>query len=184
MGRFLAALHLPASDGAPRNLARGVPLALRRQAVADWTRHEWAAEDHVLVGAAARIFHAGVATSPAHARVWLHGDLHARNVLVHEDRLAAVLDWGDMTAGDAATDLAAVWWLFDLTQHDNFWNAYHDIPAATWHRARAWAALFGLSFLTFALHDALDKPDLKAQELGRRLLERVVAGQQPFGSGS
>lgn len=43
---------------------------------------------------------------------WIHGDLHARNVLVQDHRLSAIIDWGDLCAGDCATDLAAIWmWL-------------------------------------------------------------------------
>ena len=79
----------------------------------------------------------GVAASPARERVWLHGDLHARNVLVRRGRLAAVLDWGDITAGDPSTDLAAVWWLFDLTEHHEFWKGYGLAPTATRRRNSA-----------------------------------------------
>lgn len=135
----------------------------------------------MLTAAASRVIDAGVAASPARDRVWLHGDLHPRNVLVNGGRLAAVLDWGDITAGDPATDLAVVWWLFELTSHNKFWTAYRPVSEATWHRARAWAALFGLSFLTFALPDAHNTPDLQAHELARHLLRRVVAPQRPFG---
>ena len=182
LGRFMAALHTSAPDGAPHNPVRGVPLVLRRQAVWASNRHEWAAGDRMLTAAATRVFDAGVAVSPARDRVWLHGDLHSRNILINRGRLAAVLDWGDMTAGDAATNLAAVWWLFDLAEHSEFWEAYRQIPAATWHRARAWAGLFGLSFLTFALPGVPNTPDLKAHKLARQLLERVVAEQRSFGN--
>ncbi len=42
-------------------------------------------------------------------RVWLHGDMHAQNVLSQDGRLAGVIDWGDMCSGDPAVDLGAVW---------------------------------------------------------------------------
>jgi aminoglycoside phosphotransferase (APT) family kinase protein len=42
---------------------------------------------------------------------WLHGDLHPRNVLVEQGAITGIIDWGDITAGDAATDLAALWML-------------------------------------------------------------------------
>ena len=44
--------------------------------------------------------------------LWLHGDLHPHNVIVHEGAVAAVIDFGDITAGDPATDLAIAWMLF------------------------------------------------------------------------
>jgi aminoglycoside phosphotransferase (APT) family kinase protein len=91
--------------------------------------------------------------------------------------LAAVLDWGDMTAGDAATDVAVAWWLFDLDAHGDFWSAYGGASPGAWHRARAWAAVFGQSFLNFGLPDAPETPDCRAQQLARDSLERVVAPQ-------
>ena len=45
--------------------------------------------------------------------LWLHGDLHPANVLVHEGRISAVIDFGDITSGDPATDLSVVWMMFD-----------------------------------------------------------------------
>lgn len=181
LGCFLAALHESAPDEAPHTPDRGIPLALRRRAVWESNQHQWTAENSLLTAAASRVIDAGVAASPARDRVWLHGDLHSRNVLVNGGRLAAVLDWGDITAGDPATDLAVVWWLFEPTSHNKFWTVYRPVSEATWHRARAWAALFGLSFLTFALPDAHNTPDLQAHELARHLLRRVVAPQRPFG---
>ena len=46
--------------------------------------------------------------------VWLHGDLHPANLLLAPSgALAAVIDFGDITAGDPATDLATAWLTFD-----------------------------------------------------------------------
>ena len=49
--------------------------------------------------------------------LWLHGDLHPANLLARRRPagLAAVLDFGDLTAGDPATDLATAWLTFDAT---------------------------------------------------------------------
>ena len=46
--------------------------------------------------------------------LWVHGDLHPANLLVTADgTLRAVLDFGDVTAGDPAVDLATAWLTFD-----------------------------------------------------------------------
>ena len=37
--------------------------------------------------------------------LWLHGDLHPANLLVRDGRIGGVIDFGDLTAGDPATDL-------------------------------------------------------------------------------
>jgi aminoglycoside phosphotransferase (APT) family kinase protein len=174
---FLAALHVPAPEDAPSNPFRGVPLEHRQPSIKEWTEHLPTIGDRALITAARAVFDRGRAAARSGERLWLHGDLHPRNVLVQDGRIAAVLDWGDMAAGDAATDLAAVWWLFDLDAHSGFWSAYGEIPAATWHRARAWAVVFGLSFLNFGLPSDPETADTRAQDLARAQLERVVARQ-------
>ena len=178
LGGFLAALHVPAPEDVASNPSRGGPLLSRRDAVTIWAEQALTSGDESLISEAVGIFNAGLLAATATERVWIHGDLHPRNVLVSQGRLSAVLDWGDVTAGDAAADLAAVWWLFDPDVHGDFWSAYHPVSPATWHRARAWAALFGLSFLTFTLPGDPATPDTRAHDLGRRQLHRVVAERQ------
>lgn len=46
------------------------------------------------------------------AAKWLHGDLHPGNILVQDGKIVGVIDWGDITSGDVATDLASIWMLF------------------------------------------------------------------------
>jgi aminoglycoside phosphotransferase (APT) family kinase protein len=179
LGAFLAALHVPAPQDVAPNPARGGPLASCRTSVTMWAEQPMTSGDAPLIGEAVGIFNAGLLAATTTGRVWIHGDLHPRNVLVNQGRLCAVLDWGDVAAGDAAADLAALWWLFDPGAHNHFWAAYGPVSPAMWHRARAWAALFGLSFLSFGLPDDPATPDTQAHELGRRQLRRVVAEQGP-----
>jgi aminoglycoside phosphotransferase (APT) family kinase protein len=63
---------------------------------------------------------------------WIHGDLHPRNILVDRGRLSAVIDWGDVTRGDPATDLAAIWMLFPPRAHDR-----PSPPMDRYHRRRS-----------------------------------------------
>jgi aminoglycoside phosphotransferase (APT) family kinase protein len=187
LGRALAGLHTQAPDEAPHNPFRGVALAERLPSLEQWRAVEHAPADSALVARAADLVVAAARDLPAHEqRVWLHGDLHPRNILVRQGHLAAILDWGDLCGGDPATDLATVWWLFDLEHHAAFWPAYaerqvhgdrHD--PALWHRSRAWAAVFGLMFLNFATADDPTVADAAAADLGRAMLRRVLATQQP-----
>ena len=84
--------------------------------------------------------------------VWLHGDLHPHNIVIGADgRLAGVVDWGDVTAGDPACDLATAWLTFDATGRRLFTERLeegHPVDAATWVRARAWALHLGLVLLS------------------------------------
>lgn len=83
--------------------------------------------------------------------LWLHGDLHPRNFIIGADgRLAGVVDWGDLTAGDPACDLATAWLTFDADGRRAFTERVDQggpVDAATWTRAKAWALHLGLVML-------------------------------------
>src|SRR5690606_19487705 len=73
--------------------------------------------------------------------LWLHGDLHPLNILVHEGELSGVIDFGDMCAGDRATDLSAAWIVLPSEARPSFRaaaGARRPIDDDTWRRARAW----------------------------------------------
>ena len=73
----------------------------------------------------------------------MHGDLHPANLLLGTSgRLSAVIDFGDLTAGDPATDLATAWLTFSPEGRRVFRaevEARMSVDAATWERARGWA---------------------------------------------
>lgn len=70
--------------------------------------------------------------------VWTHADLHPLNLLSDGRRLTGILDWGALSAGDPAHDLAAGWYLFDPQARALFRDLLAPDPAA-WSRARALA---------------------------------------------
>jgi aminoglycoside phosphotransferase (APT) family kinase protein len=138
LGRFLGALHVPAAPEAPANPYRGVPLMQRDQTVG--ARMSQLA-DSIDRNAAMTVWDAAVA-APAWdgAPVWLHGDLHPANILVHEGGISAVIDFGDITSGDPAGDLSVAWMMLPADSHDAFRDGYRDISsdpisADTWTRA-------------------------------------------------
>jgi aminoglycoside phosphotransferase (APT) family kinase protein len=166
---FLRSLHTPAPDDAPANPVRGVPLQQRATPVEARLRRLASTTDlitpqiwqiwHVAL-------HAPIDTPPA----WLHGDLHPRNVLVENGTIAGIIDWGDMTAGDCATDLASIWMLFaDQEARRQALAAYGNLSEATLRRARGWALLFGAVLLDSGL---IDNPRNAA--IGARTLQRVA----------
>lgn len=167
LGAFLAALHRPAPADAPVNAFRGVPVAERSAGFADRLAGLAAEVD----ADALRTVWRAACEAPAHAGppVWLHGDLHPANVVVHHGRLAGVVDFGDVTAGDPATDVAAAWMLLPVASFAAFGAAYGGVAAALAARARGWAALFGLLLLGIG---RADKPTYEA--VARGTLDRVV----------
>lgn len=143
LAAFLRTLHRPAPGDAPVNESRGVPLATLRHGIDDWLpmlsdtaagfRDAW--EDALAAPAWDR------------APVWVHGDLHPANVVVSEGALRGVLDFGELCAGDPATDLSAAWLLLPDGAADRFFAAYADADDATVRRARGWALLRALGLV-------------------------------------
>ena len=79
-------------------------------------------------------------------------DREARNVLTLDGTITGVIDWGDMTSGDPAIDLAAVWMLLsDEAARAQAQRAYGAAGSALWTRARGWAVLFGVMLLDTGL---------------------------------
>lgn len=66
--------------------------------------------------------------APANPPVLLHGDFWPGNVLMHEGRLAAVIDWEDAAIGDPLADLAnarlEILWALDGEAADRFTALY------------------------------------------------------------
>jgi aminoglycoside phosphotransferase (APT) family kinase protein len=75
--------------------------------------------------------------------VWRHCDLLPPNLLVHEGRLHAVIDFGGAGIGDPAADVIAAWTVFHPRGRARFREVL-GIDDGTWDRARG-----------LALHQAL-----------------------------
>ena len=79
--------------------------------------------------------------------VWIHGDLEPSNILVLEDQLLAVIDFGNCAIGDPACDLVMAWTYLDEQTRKSF-QSNLALDNDTWERGRAWAlwkALFRMS---------------------------------------
>jgi aminoglycoside phosphotransferase (APT) family kinase protein len=162
---FLNALHVPAPPDAPANPYRGVALAERAASVTDrlaLLSHEVDADQCGHVWAA-------LSAAPAwHGPpVWLHGDLHPTNILVHGGSLSAVIDWGDICSGDPATDLALLWMMFPPDAR-MIVRAGCSIDEHTWRRAAGWALNLALAYMTG--DDSTSMPGI-----GRATLAAVLA---------
>jgi aminoglycoside phosphotransferase (APT) family kinase protein len=166
---FLRSLHTPAPPDAPRNPYRGCPLS-DRAPVVEQRLERLAALADVITPALLQIWRAALEAPLELPPTWLHGDLHPRNILVEAGRLTAVIDWGDLAAGDCATDLAAIWMLFEAPQARRAaLEAYGSPSAATVRRAQGWAVFFGSVLLETGLHDSP-----RFARIGEQTLRRVV----------
>jgi aminoglycoside phosphotransferase (APT) family kinase protein len=153
LGEFLAALHVPAPPEAPVNPFRGGPLAARAGRV---TEHLGLIAGGTDARAARAIWESAVAAPPwAGPPAWVHGDLHPANILVNAGRISAVIDFGDLTSGDPATDLSVAWMLFPAAERAIFWQAYGHADDHTRARAHGWALSLALVFLTHSADNPL-----------------------------
>jgi aminoglycoside phosphotransferase (APT) family kinase protein len=168
LGKFLGSLHVAAPNDAPANPFRG-------RAIGDVTaRFEnnlaRLGESIDAPAAAARWRELAEVPEWGGEPVWVHGDLHTANVLVSEGALSAVIDFGDITSGDPAVDLAIAWMLFDVQQRDALRIAAGGIDNATWSRGQAWALHFAVMYLL----NSADNP--RFRRMGIELFDIVVSG--------
>lgn len=142
---FFSQLHRPEEGHFPLNPYRGVPLRERRDTFA--SRLEAARLVGVEDAGLLEMFDSAAQTTWAGPPVWLHGDPHSQNLIVDDSgRLVAVIDFGDMTCGDPASDLAVAFSLFRGSSRQAFIDST-GYDSMTFERARAWALYYGLAFL-------------------------------------
>lgn len=166
---FLRSLHTPAPADAPANPVRGVPLARRAPAV-EARMARLARVTELITPQLRQLWRAAIEAPLDTAPTWLHGDLHPRNILVEQGVISGVIDWGDLTAGDRATDLAAIWMLFaEPDARQAALEAYGPPSTATVLRARGWAILFGIMLLDTGLQD-----HPRHAAIGERTLRRLA----------
>ena len=151
LARFLERLHVAAPRDAPRSQVRGVPLESRAEVVEARLRRLEMKTSSITAGVR-RTWRDALGADRNRNETWIHGDLHARNVLVDAGKFSGVIDWGDLAAGDKATDLASVWMLLPGARaRREAIEAYPDKSPALWARARGWAVLFGALLLDTGL---------------------------------
>jgi aminoglycoside phosphotransferase (APT) family kinase protein len=101
-------------------------------------------------------------------RVWIHGDLLRPNLIVHDRRLDAVIDFGFIGFGDPATDLMPAWSVFGPVGRDVF-RSMLEADDGTWSRGRG-----------IALHQAVGVIPYYAEtnpgfvDLSRRAVEQIL----------
>lgn len=150
LAEFLTAFHRQAPRNYPLNPEVGGALSARSSIVGERLRsgllpHAARIEEIWEQAAALPGWNAGP--------VWLHGDLHPANLIARDGTLQAVIDFGDLTAGDPATDLAAAWLVFDAAGRRALHTALgarYDGDPAVWLRARGWAVYLASNLLAGA----------------------------------
>lgn len=170
MAEFFAAMHVPAPDGAPLNPWRGGPLAERSEVTQRRFAElaAWLAE-RVDPDLLQQLWQLAVEAEPhVGPSVWIHGDVHPGNVIVRGGQIVSIIDFGDLTSGDPATDLGSAWMFFDEADRLRL-RQLLDVDEATWNRARGWA----LSVALAIAENSADNPRYEA--MSAETLARVAA---------
>lgn len=168
LAAFLRALHVPAPADAPRNVDRSTPLASRAAAI-DERIQRLARTTDVITERIREAWREGLEAPGDQRPTWIHGDLHARNVLTVDGTITGVIDWGDMTSGDPAIDLACLWMLLPtVAARDAAMRAYRSSDVPLWVRARGWAVLFGVMLLDTGLAG-----NARNAAMGEQILRRI-----------
>lgn len=168
LAQFIIELHQPAPPDPPPNSVRGVPLRNRSESTLRYLDELRLPETD---DARARGLWEEACAIPywSNQPQWLHGDLHPLNILEINGHLSGVIDFGDVTAGDPATDLAVAWMLPGTGHPHALRAALGDaVNDETWARARGWALSLGVTFTHFG--DA----ESGLREIGERTLARVL----------
>jgi aminoglycoside phosphotransferase (APT) family kinase protein len=170
---FLRSLHRPAPANPPPNPVRG-GLLQERAPWAEERLQRLSSKTDLITPRLREIWHMALQAPLDVQPTWLHGDLHPRNILIEHNTITGVIDWGDITAGDCATDLASIWMLFaDPEARQAALDAYALPSEATLHRARGWAVHLGAVLLDTGLVD-----NLRNAAIGERTLRRLAEDER------
>ena len=174
MMHFLKALHLPAPKEAPTSMVRGIPLSTRAEILQlRWSRLK--SQTSLLSPKIGQIWQEALKVRPHSENCWIHGDLHPRNVIVQKGVIRAIIDWGDLTSGDVASDLACIWMLFEgASVRQKAIEVYCPSPALL-ARAKGWAVYFAVVLLDTGL---VDNP--VHAKIGRSILKNLNQSDAPL----
>ncbi|MCU1678838.1 MAG: srkA [Frankiales bacterium] len=171
LARVLRVLHDEAAPAdAPVNPYRGMPVPDARAMTERLASTHLSPEEATLVE---ELWRTGLAASSPDGRRapgWVHGDVHPGNVVVGDDgTMSGLIDWGDICAGDPASDVAAAWLIAD--DADVFFAAYGAVADGLRERAAAWAAYFAVMLATADLPGEARHSTTSARALTRLRVE-------------
>lgn len=160
LGRFLRALHAPSLAATlavelPHDPLGRADMAVRvprtRSRLKEVERlglWEVPVEVHALLDRAIELPRSSMARL-------VHGDLHARHVLVSGSRVSGIIDWGDLCQGDPSVDLQLYWSLLPPAARPAFEEEYGPIPGEQLTRARVLAFFLSATLAIYARDQGL-----------------------------
>lgn len=102
------------------------------------------------------------------APVWIHGDFAVGNILIKDNKLSGVIDFGGTAIGDPACDLVIAWTYLIGKAREVFIDEM-NLDKDTWLRSRVWA----LWKATFELCNIVDKNSREALSQ-KKIISEVI----------
>ncbi len=157
---FLKVLHTINPEGAPKNPFRDVPLTGKVEAIEERLRKKGSSLSSSILKLWEKALSETIDTIPT----LIHGDLHPGNIIIKEGIIQGIIDWGDITKGDPATDLA-IFWMLPMNENlrERLLHEY-GATTSTISRAKGWAVFYAVVFSTSGK---------EYEELGAFILENL-----------
>jgi aminoglycoside phosphotransferase (APT) family kinase protein len=80
--------------------------------------------------------------------VWIHGDIHAANIVVRNGQVTGIIDFDLSALGDPACDLALAWSYLSADTREFFFDAA-EADRGTIRRGKGWALYIGAIALSY-----------------------------------
>ncbi|HJQ74908.1 MAG TPA: phosphotransferase [Gaiellaceae bacterium] len=168
LARFLRALHDHELD-LPVDLQRRSDMTFRvpraRQGLAE-IADLWQAPPRV-----EEVLREAEALLPAEPTAVVHGDLHFRQVLVHEGELSGVIDWVDVCRADPGQDFVPYWSLLPPRARAELLDEYGPMSEESLLRGRVLALGLNAALLRYGRDEGLR--DVESEALAS--LERTAS---------
>jgi aminoglycoside phosphotransferase (APT) family kinase protein len=160
LGRTLASLHALPTRRLTHPSTRGVPIETRRT----FFERNLGAFPPRTATIARHFFDQAALADVEGTRVFLHGDVHRSNLMVHDGRPTALIDFGDLGYGDPAGDLGGGIFTVGYAARHELLAGYGPILEATLARALGWACY--LAVRNFLVGDSYSLEFLESLPLG------------------
>ena len=143
---FLKRLHQLPTHNLPHNPMRAVPLSERADSFGERMTY-LKANTAFISTKIEELWEVALSEKAAQFNSFIHGDLHPFNIIQEDGKIRAIIDWGDLTKGNEATDLAVFWMLFDNEKVRNTALATYEASQRQINIAIGWAIFYGTFFL-------------------------------------
>ena len=165
---FLKRLHQLPTHNLPHNPMRAVPLSERTDSF-EGRMSYLKANTTFITTQIEQLWEVALSEKSVQFDAFIHGDLHPFNIIQEDGKIRGIIDWGDLTKGNASTDLAIFWMLFDNKKVRNAALATYEASQRQINIAMGWAIFYG----TFFLYEGQFQHNKEFVNLGKFIIKNL-----------